>query len=426
MKEFKLLPKEFLHIVGPAKLVLIEGEIKIGGKICNEKEERIIIKGDSISVEANKETKLVVQLGSGASAEKLQKTTIPSEWEKAAQEIIASEKPITCMIIGAVDTGKTTLTTFLANYGFEHELKVGVIDADVGQSNIGPPTTISLGFLKKPVESLSEVKCFSSFFVGSTSPAGHLLQTVTGVKLLVEKAKNAGADLILIDTTGMVHGGPARALKNYKIRLVKPNFVLALQRKDELNHLLKNIIDSKVYSLPVSERARSTSREERKFLRELAFKKYFENAKELAFNLDQVKVIDSFFGSGKSVDSHTKEVIRGFLKSRILACEGIPEGIVVITKSPDYSKLDLLKAKLNIPEIKVIEPGLEEGLVVGLLGGKNELLEIGVILKLNYQTREMKILTPLADLHRVVAIQFGSLRITKEGEELGFVQPGTF
>src|SRR3989442_7161458 len=49
------------------------------------------------------------------------------------------------LILGTSDTGKTSLTARLAGALAARGERVAVVDADVGQSEIGPPTTVGLG-----------------------------------------------------------------------------------------------------------------------------------------------------------------------------------------------------------------------------------------------------------------------------------------
>ena len=44
------------------------------------------------------------------------------------------------------------------------------MDADLGQSDIGPPTTVGLGRVRLPVERLGDAEVVGLYFVGSTSP----------------------------------------------------------------------------------------------------------------------------------------------------------------------------------------------------------------------------------------------------------------
>ena len=62
------------------------------------------------------------------------------------------------VVIGESDTGKTTLVTALANAAFARGFGVGIVDADLGQSEIGPPTTIGLGRVRGPLARMGDAE----------------------------------------------------------------------------------------------------------------------------------------------------------------------------------------------------------------------------------------------------------------------------
>ncbi|MGB9618976.1 MAG: Clp1/GlmU family protein, partial [Armatimonadota bacterium] len=80
---------------------------------------------------------------------------ITPEWQPAIAEIVAS--PGVAMVIGGVDAGKTNFCVQLANAGVEAGLPTAVVDADVGQSEIGAPGTIGMGLVENCIETLSEI-----------------------------------------------------------------------------------------------------------------------------------------------------------------------------------------------------------------------------------------------------------------------------
>ena len=54
-----------------------------------------------------------------------------------------------CLILGGSDTGKTTLAAALTKLLAKHQ-PVGIVDADIGQSHIGPPTTAGWAVVDNP------------------------------------------------------------------------------------------------------------------------------------------------------------------------------------------------------------------------------------------------------------------------------------
>ena len=57
------------------------------------------------------------------------------------------------------------------------------------------------------------------YFVGDLSPRPRYLETLTGTRLMVDRARETEADLIVVDTTGYIHDPPAVSLKQHKIEL---------------------------------------------------------------------------------------------------------------------------------------------------------------------------------------------------------------
>lgn len=118
-------------------------------------------------------------------------------WAQSVQALL--DFPGVAMVLGAPDTGKTTRVAdaalHLAGAG---GLPVAIVDADIGQSTIGPPTTIALSLIKRPVPefSLDTLPLHALLFVGAISPIGHLLQTVVATKRMVEKALQAGTKAV--------------------------------------------------------------------------------------------------------------------------------------------------------------------------------------------------------------------------------------
>lgn len=108
---------------------------------------------------------------------------LPAEWQQAADHIVAQARPgLRVMVVGATDTGKSTFCRYLASCLIQAGAEVGLVDADVGQSTIGPPAAISGGLVARSIEALAQVEPAASVFVGSISPMGHLLPCVVGTK----------------------------------------------------------------------------------------------------------------------------------------------------------------------------------------------------------------------------------------------------
>jgi polynucleotide 5'-kinase involved in rRNA processing len=125
-------------------------------------------------------------------------------------------------------------------------------------------------------ETLADAEDLS--FVGSISPEGHLLSVVTSVARLCDRARETGADLIVVDTSGLVSGVYGQILKYHKIEMVGPDLVVGLQRGEELQPLLgvvQRFFRTEVVPLPVVPGVRATTVEQRADSRQAAMRRYF-------------------------------------------------------------------------------------------------------------------------------------------------------
>lgn len=286
----------------------------------------------------------------------------PKEWH-ALLEVIKEEKG-TSILLGATDTGKSTLARFLIFNLCEQGLKVALVDADIGQSFLGPPTTIGFSIFKSDPTWELILSPPELFFVGSTTPEGHFPIHLKGVKKMVDKAASHEVDVILVDTTGFVSDEGGKELKTRKIELLLPRFVLALQKSDELEPILEQVKDnlsSRIIRLPLSEHVRSRSMEERRIYREDRFQEYFKNS-----------VIQE------------------------LALEGVHLEGDVLDPNGEILPLDWA--------LKI------QGLLIGLKDGNDETLALGLIKTSVPEKKIVRVSTPLREIERVKTVQLSSFR----------------
>lgn len=199
---------------------------------------------------------------------------------KAVVERVATSHAL-AMVLGGIDSGKSTLGKIVAATAVNGGRRVGYIDTDLGQKSVGPPATVTLKMLSRLEDVRGER--FASpdavHFVGSTSPQGNALPLVIGAKRMVERARADGADLVLVDTSGYVSGVYGQILKFHKVELLQPDVVVGLQRGEELAPLLgviQRFFPCEVISLDVPPEVQPRSVDERAQARERAFRSYFD------------------------------------------------------------------------------------------------------------------------------------------------------
>ena len=141
-----------------------------------------------------------------------------SMWRSLAQQVsaLAVGKKITVMLAGDTDTGKSTLSAYLANVALAHGLAPIIIDGDIGQGDLAPPASIGAAALSRQVTDLRDVSASLFEFVGNTSPAGFERLVAKKLKSILERAGPLG-DICIVNTDGYVRNGGVQ----YKLMVAK-------------------------------------------------------------------------------------------------------------------------------------------------------------------------------------------------------------
>src|SRR5258708_16167994 len=157
-----------LLLKGPASIRAKRGNVQCFAAPIQSEGWTIIEEPRQEPIYATDNAVLEIRRGPESSGTIVPELTVPPAWSEAA-DIVKRQRGV-CVIIGEVDSGKSSLCTFLANKCLDNAERIGVVDADVGQADIGPPTTISCSVVKAPIIGLHNVAPELSFFIGDTSP----------------------------------------------------------------------------------------------------------------------------------------------------------------------------------------------------------------------------------------------------------------
>jgi polynucleotide 5'-hydroxyl-kinase GRC3/NOL9 len=225
------------------------------------------------------------------------------------EELIRPENRI-IMVIGGTDTGKTTMVECLIDF-LSKEKNVGIVDLDMGQSHIGPPTTVAWGEVRGGFRGWSQIAMEEFYFTGTVTPFGSLLPAIVGAKLMTDRAVSS-CGKIVIDTSGMISGPLGRILKQSKIDILAPDIILALQCSGELGHIIdpfRAIDIPKIYIFPVPPSMKSKSIPMRGQYRFESMRSYFacSDIREVPINLAGMRFTRE--PSGRSVMDLTDRVI---------------------------------------------------------------------------------------------------------------------
>ena len=279
-----------LLVDGPASLGLLKGNVRVLGAALKVGEKIVIREGKRMPFEVRRRATFDLTLGETASVEEVEGGTVPTSWENASKDIVSDSRPVTVMVMGGVDSGKTSFCVYLANKALEKTWKVAVIDADLGQSDLGPPSTIGFGHVTESIKDLFEMGAENAYFVGLTSPSRAVSHVLKGITTLKSMISGSDVDLLIVNTDGWIEGEDAADYKVQLVERIAPDVVVGMQKGIELKSILTSLKETRAFAVESPPAILKRSREKRKILRELGYRKYLKEAKVRVFSLGWVDV----------------------------------------------------------------------------------------------------------------------------------------
>ncbi len=327
------------------------------------------------------------------SADPGRKIHVPPEWEAATTEIF-ERRLRTILVIGGSAVGKSSFCRYLVGALLARQTEVAFVDADIGQSNLGPPATVTLGYPASPID-LAAAPTTAYYFVGSTGPIGRFLPLVIGTASLAREARGA---VVIIDTTGLVHES-GRILKNYKIEAVRPDVIVAVERRNELAPIRMASRHVPTIKIEPSHKAHGKDDYEKIEVRRRSYARHFTGASLLELPLGSLIFQRTLLFSGIPFE----------LEGAIYA-ERNSEGILIIG-APVAPPADS----------KVLPSGFERNLLCGIADATGRCLGLAIIDHIDFAGGTIALTTAVGrDKLRIV--QFGDVYVTPEGGELGKVK----
>jgi len=302
-----------LIIRGPASFRLVNGKASILGAPLGTRSSSIVRRERQIPIEAITETDFEIAIGEQGDLFEVQGSTIPPSW-KSASEALADMHHGKALIIGGTDVGKSTLSAYLTNRLLIENIAVRVVDGDVGQSDLGPPTTIGLATPTRFLSSLVDLKPDALVFIGHITPSPVEAKLIAGIRTLVDLDSNS---LTIINTDGWVLEPEAILYKAKVIETIKPDIVLAISLGNELQPILSS---SRARSLRVEapENILVRSRSDRRLIRTEGYRRFLSGGKMRTCSLHQIsfKLPDRTWATSPATDTDLRNLILGMLDER--------------------------------------------------------------------------------------------------------------
>ena len=331
-------PDRTLLVDGPACVQLISGKTEVFGNQVKQAAKILVREGKRLPFFVLEKAVFDVSVGSNSTMQDVKGNSIPESWSKFAASILDLQaRPVAVLVLGGADSGKSSLSAFLVNRLVLSKCKVGVLDGDIGQSDIGPSGTVGFAVASKPIGELYDLRLSNACFIGVTSPVSAANKTIEGLAAMKAEASQAKADYTVINTDGWVAGDAAIRYKLAMIKELCPDVIVGVQATDELAGLVHDIDKPTVTIVESSPSLNARTAEKRKALREMTYARYLRRAKVQCYVMSQLSI----------------------------------EPKNAVTRKPEPAR----------------------GLLVGLYGSRNKFVGIGVLREINQSRKEFKVQT---------------------------------
>ncbi len=350
--EVKVNRNCLLVVYGPAKLYVKEGMLLATGYFIGEGDDVLVRSERGAAFYAVEATRLELVGGARTSTsiycdESL--TSYINEWMKVTKQV-KSTSPRRILVLGGIDTGKTTLATWLYNM-----LEKPILEADIGQNELGTPCAMSLAeYRGKPTLSMQDKSPCRVWFIGHVS-AERVLHKIIHTVHLVSKEYN---DLI-IDTDGYVKG---KGLM-YKLAIaeaIEADTIIVLG--DIPSRMFRHITDN-IYLLPVPKTIKKRSVYERRLYRERQYYNLFSSGKVVTFRISETSIVNVDIEALKHVKGYKQRIAGVIAALRRRGQNGYDTLCIIDSIDVDKDRLTLKCSRMFEENLSARTPIIEFGYV---------------------------------------------------------------
>ncbi len=273
---------EFAILLGPALARIKSGSAEAFGATLGPGRPILVRSGNSLPMAFREDSILWVRLGEGGELRRVPEDPIPRSWRDAL-EAVWDLNGGTILVVGGPDSGKNAFSIMAANGLVDRAGEALLVDADVGQCEIGSPGTICASRAEMAVSSLSELAADLSVFIGRVSPHGVEDRIITGVGRLIDRmARGSSA---IVNTDGWLEGD-GLPYKAKMIEELRPSLVIGI---GELGGL-EGMISAPLIRVEAPEMARAKPREDRRAHRRAKFRRALSPGSIREFGLASIEL----------------------------------------------------------------------------------------------------------------------------------------
>jgi polynucleotide 5'-hydroxyl-kinase GRC3/NOL9 len=415
---------ETITVSGPARLEVKKGKILLVGAEYDEGDSVVIHKYRSYDVLGVSNAEIEVFLGDDGDIRKNEEgSKLIKCWTEIAEHVWefsreGKGKPVV-LVLGPVESGKTTLTAFISNHFIQRGFAVGLVEGDIGQEDLAIPGTVAMVRVKKVFTWQRSLGFNKLRFVGCITPSQCREEILGAVYDLVNIAKeDPSLNMVIINTDGWVKSSLALRHKLEILRWIKPTHVVVTDRDlyETIISSVGNQAEILLADRPKNIRARD--REARKLLRREAYRRYFGDSVVRQVDLSKTGFLKSKIFGGRRVS--VQELIEkvpelNLIKDRIAYASIFGDVINVLTeKHYEGPFITNYRFKVNFTSKEHFK-----GCLVGILDGDLEEVSVGIIkdVSIMEDNVRIKILTPYQG--PIGGLVAGYIRLDKDYQETG-------
>ncbi len=409
-----------LYVTGPLKAMVTDGAVLILGAIFTRGEEFSVARYRSYVLRALEDSRISIVFEGEASIEPVSlEEDVTGLWVSTVDELLRKG----CrrfIVLGPTDAGKSSLTALISNRALLRGFRVGVVDADIGQADIGPPGFVSAAEVSRKILWLRELRAKYFRLIGSITPQRFERRIVAASVELGLKLLNS-VNVLVVDTDGWIEGPYSLEYKADIARFLALDAAIAVGVNDEHYSMMLSMLSwlpCGVVRLPSPSRKRVRSREDRRMLRAEAYRRYLEKGYEIDVNADTIPVQGSCILSvARKLAPDEEEAIRSIAGDAYLA--GAKSGdtyYLALAATLDEDRLAKLSEKLNAQIVIVDAQSTHNILASVVTEDLNELPAL--VVSIDYKSRRLRLRLP-RPLERPRAILLSSIRLRDNYTEAG-------
>ena len=409
-----------VRVAGPLRARVESGVVMVLGALFHRGGVFEVSEYRSYAVKALDDSVVEFEVLPGSSIEKpLPGEEVLDQWVAVADEIL-SHGCSRVMVLGPVEAGKSSFTALMANRALLRGLRVGVIDADIGQADIGPPAAVSGAIVEKPVLWLRELRPSAMRFVGSVTPQRVERKVEAAIVDVSWRLQEMGAEVLVVDTDGWVQGINSIEYKVEAARLLGVDAVVAINPPGFLEHALnysmrKTRCGVHVVGSPSVKRTRD--RGDRRDLRSQRYRVFLEGAYPRELWLRDIGVYGSCFFSGQPLGVEEVKRLNSIVRGGIVAASETGDTVYVVVSRPlDQQALTRLAEAVDKP-VYVLDKRNVRGALAAVLGPSGEEEALALVEDIDFSRQVVKILTPFTG--EVTGLVLGHIRLNSELVEEG-------